>query len=159
MAKLLKLKFSWHWNSHSSIASCSYQFRITLGLEKRELQCLNLKYDKHSRNKNCGDMDLQQKLFPTGSVCKDFREWFHNYLIKLEVSSVEERNYSMPSFNSKFKYISAGSLNTNIIYLNLKYLIQIYFKSIKKIQKSKWRNPKIFWGRMQLEFAEKYLKF
>jgi len=38
-------------NSHSSIVSCSYQFKMTLRLKNRIFQCLNLKYDKHCKKK------------------------------------------------------------------------------------------------------------
>lgn len=79
----------------------------------------------------------------------------------MKVSSVEEHYYLMLLFTSKFKYISAGNLNTNIVYHNLECLMQTYFKSqglLKKKSKNKQRNPKILWGRIYLEFAEKYLK-
>lgn len=93
-------------------------------------------------------MDIRQKLFPRGNVHKDFREWFYNDLIKVEVSSVEEHYYLMLLFNSKFKYISASSLNTNIVYLNLKCLMQTYLKSqdsLKKNSKKQIEKSKNTW--------------
>lgn len=34
-----------------------YQFKMTLMLEKRIFQYLNLKYDKHCKKKSCRDID------------------------------------------------------------------------------------------------------